>query len=548
MRYISNTAAIACCAIVAMGMTGCNNNSSSSTTTTGTTTTTDLGGTTTTPTPGGATTTTDTCVPAAVKAAVTLDQNNTKTALSTALVAQEIGYMLSDGGMYYNTSSEKSAQEPKKVSKLASMLSAKIQTLQKNTADVKKSVSIPGEGSIEYGDNIACDLGGTYSFHGADSEGSEDDTQIYMEKLTLSFNECMMDATIENSRLYFFINMTLYTSIIGNSQYEAASNTYTFNGSLSLEYNDEYTYSSEYWNDDPQPSDEGYYYDSNSSGTSHWVTNGISVEYTENGMPKSHFTSTEELSVTFNGTYNDGYSTTYETDFNEGNYTNTHYYGTQQNTWSATFEGSESEQMFDVNTTVSLTACNFSSEGTSTYDYRYFTNYEEWGQVSDGETRAYTNSTKLSGYVVIQDGEQGFDLYADALTGSFTGNYSYLNDYDQGPEFNNTSELSLNGTVGSTLIGGSVVLDTQSPWLMSSEYPDNRASVQPAEIGYYSFYVDYSPYAGKTVLTGTNSAAVEFMHDEQNITYGTITVEGEEPVEYDSIEDMGIVQILNYYN
>lgn len=54
--------------------------------------------------------------------------------------------------------------------------------------------------------------------------------------------------------------------------------------------------------------------------------------------------------------------------------------------------------------------------------------------------------------------------------------------------------------------------------------------------------VESTPYAGKTVLTGTNTATVEFMVEETeedgNVTYGTITVDDQEAVEYDSIEAM----------
>lgn len=534
MTQLSNTAAIVCCAVVAMGMAGCNNNSSSGTTTAPVSVVPVV------PVVPGASCTT----PAAVTAVVTLDQNNTKTALSTALVTQEIGYMLSDGGMYMSAASEKSAQEPKKVSKPASILSAKIQTLQKNTADVKKSVSSIGDGSLIYGDDVACDVSGTYTLHDTGSSNNEDGLESSMDQLTLSFNACVMEDTYGNEMLDFFKGMTLYSSVLNSDRIEASS-TYAFNGSLSLEYNSDYTYSYDYWNDDPQPLDSGSSSVSKSSGISHWVTNGISVEYTENGMLASRFTSTEELSVTFNSTYSNENNATYETDFNQGDYTQ-NYKDAGQNTWNATFQGSESEQMFgDVNTTASFSACNVSVEGTSTYSGIHQRLYVDYSQVSYEDRYSGQRSTKLNGYLVMQDGEEGFDLYANDLmvNDTYTDVYSY--NY-QTSEYNtsNTSELSLNGTVGSTLIGGSAVLDTQNPWLMSSEYPENRSSVQPEEIGYYyGFYVDYSPYAGKTVLTGTNSATVEFMLDDANLTYGTITVEGEAPVEYDNIETMGIAYI-----
>ena len=53
----------------------------------------------------------------------------------------------------------------------------------------------------------------------------------------------------------------------------------------------------------------------------------------------------------------------------------------------------------------------------------------------------------------------------------------------------------------------------------------------------YGLHLDNTPYAGKTVLTGTNSAVVEF-HEDQGGPYGTIQLDDEEPERYDSIEDM----------
>lgn len=82
-------------------------------------------------------------------------------------------------------------------------------------------------------------------------------------------------------------------------------------------------------------------------------------------------------------------------------------------------------------------------------------------------------------------------------------------------------------------------MDTQNPWLISSEYREDRMSAEEIYLD-NNFWVYATPYAGKTVLTGTNSAAIEFMLDDQNLTYGTITIGDGEPVEYDSIDEMDI--------
>ncbi|HQS72247.1 MAG TPA: hypothetical protein PLH07_04045 [Sulfurovum sp.] len=543
MTQLSKIAALACCAVVTIGMTGCGN---SDRTTTNPITQIPPQGTPPQDTP------VDTCVPEAVKAPATLDQNNTKAALSAALVSEDIAYLLSDGGYNMGPGEAKASEkEPKKVSKLASMLSGKIQTLQQNTATVKKTL-ISGDGSLEYGDNIACDLGGTYSLQQEDSytygENNGIDISSNMNKVTLSFDECVMDNMVGSEALNFFEEMIMYNSIINRlNYYEASSSTTTFNGSLSLEYNSDYTYAYNEWNDNPVQRDDGSNDQYLGSGTSHVVTEGLSAEYKEDNATLWHFASTEELSVTFDYSYTNENNNSYDTPTNEGNYTSNNQYSGQYST-NATFEGSETlQEFYDVNTTTAFSACNVTVENTSTSKGVYSYVSENWyTTVSyDGKYES-EGSTKLGGYLVLQDSEGGLDLYADGLTIGYTYDGHETYNYQTYVSTNSNAEsLSLSGTVGSTLMGGSAVLSTPSPWLMSSAYPENRGSMLPEEIGYNYFYpyVDYSPYAGKTVLTGTNTATVEFLKDAEDITYGTITIEGEEPVEYDSIEDMGIAYI-----
>jgi len=536
MTNISKVAAIACCAIVTIGMTGCNNSSSTPAAVADDA-----------PVSDDVVVVEDTCqVPQAVTQLATLDQNNTVTTLSAALITQELGYMLGDGGMMFRDAN--SENKPKEVSKLASMLSAKIQTLQKNTADVKKTVNDIGDGSLIYGDDVACDVSGTYTLHSTGSASSEDGVDTETEQLTLSFNACVMEDTGSNEMLSFFRQMTLYNSILDGGMTPRASveTLYTFNGSTSLQYDEQYTYSYDYWDDNNQPTDYGSSSEDTSKGTSSLVMDGISVEIKEDGIVRSLFAASEEISSTFtyDGMWED---TTIYSDSDTSDYNRTNQ-GTYKNTWNATFDGEESSQYFgdEENITVAFSACNLTTEGTSEYSYESEYRYENYSQVYYKNTNADETNTKISGYIVMQDGEEAVDLYADELMGTFAD--SYMDSYDnQTQESNNTNteELSLNGTIGSQLIGGSVMLDTQNPWLMSSEYPDHRDGMVPEEVGFFfsEFYVDYSPYAGKTVLTGTNSAVVEFILDDQNMTYGTITVGDEEPVEYDSIEDMGIAYI-----
>ncbi len=73
---------------------------------------------------------------------------------------------------------------------------------------------------------------------------------------------------------------------------------------------------------------------------------------------------------------------------------------------------------------------------------------------------------------------------------------------------------------------------------MSSDYLYDRAYVGPSSRITSGLHFDRTPYEGNTVLTGTNSAVIEFHYDDDHVTYGTIQVDDGEVVEYDSIYDM----------
>jgi len=483
----------------------------------------------------------DDCVPAALKVPATLDQNTTALTLRTALVSQQIGYLFAGGEGFGESSTEK--QTPKKVSKLASALSTKIQTLQKNTASVKKALS-SGNASLEHGENIACDLSGTYSLSEENNNTSTGDegnnSSTSTNKVTLSFNTCVMDVNDYGDALEFFEKITLDTSIANRlTDREASTRTETFNGAVTLEYNSDYSNTSSSFNDNPTPQDDGTRDEDTDAGSTRFVSEGLSVECKDDNTTTELFTSTQVLSATVDSVSSRENNNSYETQTNEGNYTNT-VTNAGQYVLNASFEGNETQQYFgDVNTTTALTACNVTVESTSNYEYVNEYVYVGKSQASYGQNSTYEYSTKLSGYLVLQDGEEGLDLYADALTvvgtyGSFSSNEAS----------NDTQSYTLSGTVGSTLIGGSVVLSTPSAWLASSEYPEHRQ--QPTEdlIGdLFTVFVYYSPYAGSTVLTGANTATVAFLLDGENVTYGTITIQGQEPVEYGSIEAMGIAYI-----
>jgi len=551
MIQTSKIALLTSVAVITMVMTGCGGSNNNTPVTTPTPVTpTPVTPTPVTPTPVTPTpeTPADDCVPATLKVPATLNQNTTALTLRTALIGQDIGDIFVDGKSFGPSSAEK--QTPKKVSKLASALSTKIQTLQKNTASIKKAL-IAEDGTPEQGDDIACDLSGTYSLSEENNNTSTGDegnsSNTSTNKLTLSFNACVMDADSGSDALAFFEDMTLGTSIVSNIYREVSSSrTETFNGSVSLEYNTDYTYTSSSFNDNPTPQDDGTSSEDTGAGTVRFVSEGLSVEYKEDNITAGLFASTQVLFATFDFVSSRENNNSYETQTNEGNYTIT-LTNKQQYTLNASFEGNETQQYFgDVNTTTALTACNVTVESTSNNENANENVIVDSSQTSSENNETEEYSTKLSGYLVLQDGEEGLDLYADALTVVGTDAYFYNNG-----DSSDTQSYTLSGTVGSTLIGGSVVLSTPSAWLASSEYPEHRSTVVSAEVligDLFTVYVDYSPYAGSTVLTGANTATVAFLFDAEDVTYGTITIQGQEPVEYDSIEAMGIAQILEDYD
>jgi len=481
-------------------------------------------------------------IPAAVKQPATLDQDKTKLAVNTALISSQIAYLISDGGYFYGPASEKSVQEPKEVSKLASALSVKIKTLQENTVSVKKTISFIEDGSIVYGETTDCDSG-TYfaTFNEEYQEGEEGDT--YMEELTLTFNECVLEEnTEENSDLIQFFNYSIMaTSVLHVPYIEVSSKVYTYNGSLSLTFNDTYAYTN--WSVPapvPVPTDHGGGYTDSYEGNTHLITEALSVEYRVNDVLREVYKSTEDLEITFDGYYESNTTYQYVSDeaWFDGNYTRT-YIHTSADNMSIAFEGSETQQSFgDINTSTTFTALCYTAEIENVYESTNISTYVDSSSTGPTYTNHYENMLQSSGYLTMQNqyGEEVnfFDVYSDGLKVAST----YVNGNP-----NDSSTLSIDGTVGSLPMGGSVVLDTQNTWLMSSEYPQSRSNQQaPMDIYvgnyYFGYNFQYTPYAGKTVLTGTNTATVEFMLNEDDYTYGTITIEGEDPVEYDNIWDM----------
>ena len=476
-------------------------------------------------------------VPEHVLQDITLDINKTQIAINTALISQDIAYGFADGSIGFYA---ESTQKPQAVSPLAEAITVKVKTLQENTAKVKKEL-VAGDGSVIYGEDIACDSGtysADYNETYTEGEGSENETS----RLTLSFDECVLEKNSANSELIsFFTDTIMYNSVLNNLYYSADIEIYTFNGSLSLTYNRDYSYT-----DTSEPvieptNDTNDASTNNNVGQSNLLTNGLSMVYTVGGIVQETFSSSVRLAVSSMDNYESNNTTEFETvaAYNDGNYTR-NYVSMSNNTLSIEFDGTEKYQSVgEDNETRELRAFCYTAELENSYSYnsQYVYsggNYSGYSSSNNGENSIVTN-----GYIALgssyNDEDTFVDLYGDGL--SVNSSYEY-SDTDIG--YNESSTLSINGTMGSASINGRVDFDTQVTWLMSSEY-NGFGGIRPRSDFRGGYYLPYTPYAGKTVLTSANTATVEFMFEtieEEPYTYGTITIEDEDPIRYDNVYEL----------
>jgi hypothetical protein len=538
MSYRSNVAAVAILTMVGLGVSGCGGGGG--------------GGVSSAPqtklppvedTPG-----VECPIPESVKQNATLDQNKTRVALNAALMATFAGWDFIDDRRMYVGAKRISLEKAEK----SSYLSKKVKGLLENTQHIKNRYE---NSEIEYGDNLACDEG-TYTLHEKEGEEEIDGVTESVEKLTLSFDNCILSETDDNADLIdFFRHIVMYTSLMDRFVSEEDVNrTYVFNGDASLEYNAEYSYQRSEWNDE-EPTDSGSSSERKNKGTTHLVTNGLSVKYSENGQLKNSRNVTQDLLVKFDELHDSESSTTYDEDNNK----------TRSNTdiseykFSMLLSANEVIETIsaDRNTTFSANALCFGMEGEWEYMNEYMYHYPDGSSYDyDHYKRNWEseyNST-VNGYLSLgskvssDENPDGLDVYAENLKVSGTRNGKYervkVDDSWTTVEDDDNQTLSLNGRVGSTLMEGSAMLNTVTPWQMSNAYPQHKNGFDPelsrVREGYYMWHFPYTPYAGKTVLTGTNSAVVEFMYDEDdnNRTYGQITVGDEESVKYKSVQDL----------
>jgi hypothetical protein len=579
MEYKNKVAALACFAVVSVGMTGCSSSSSPSDTPA-------AGaqpaiGERAATTPAGAPPADEACpIPLAVQQPIVLDQDSTRNALGFAATALDLGYYLTmyieEDGIFYGgmIPGTKTKTKAPTVSKETAILGDRIKNIQEGTSGIKARMD---EGSLVFGDNLPCDSG-TYSMHmsedgseGGSHSGGENDGVYnsdyenhgeYMEKVELSFDQCLLN---EGDDLIMVFGETLLgTSLLAqaamgfNGTDDAPPPTFIFNGSASIEYNNNYSYNESYWGD-ITPDDAGNSDQDIRLGEVKLVTNALSVRYIENEVEKANYSSHEDIFISYDISYNSEYTVDYANENNEGNHTNTRTNNYTIN-WNVAMDISETFNELDSNVSVNLTALCYTANGKTRYD----SNHEEYVVVNEPDQQpepvtADNDNTNIfgiksdsdsSGYLAFSVTENGepqvfVDLFTDLLAANYT--YQSTSSSEAGVYTESDgSEATLNGTVGSMLMGGSVAIVTELPWKMSSAFTTDRNDMELSErVGGYHNPLDFienTPYEGRTVLSGTNTATVEFMFEETeedgNITYGKITIDDNEPEEYGSIEEM----------
>jgi len=467
----------------------------------------------------------DVCqIPSVLKQSITLDQNKTKIALQTAVISGKIAYSLSDDSYSFVAPKQvATAKEIQEVSKLTEMFTARIKILQDTTSAGNQTIKAYAEDTLIYDEETACDTGTYFA-----SYSTEEDLELETtnETLTLNFKDCVLEDNYNNGELVYIFNRNISaTSTLNKVLIESTHREYTYDGTLTLERYEKDLEGSPY------------------ERTSHLITEELSREYKENNSTKEIFNSTEDVQITLTSSSESNTSEEYESEaaFAEGNYTRITL-EKESTTYAVIFEGSESYQVYsDINSSEHLSASCYSANITYDFDDKSTSEYREHQQKNSiYEQYSYNESITSSGYLVFNE-EVGkdksfLDFYSDKFTVKSTEEYFNTGEF--------ISRKSLNGSIASLLLGGSVKFDTENTWRMNTAYPDNRLSLllAPTSISAgYTSYLHYSPYSGKTILTSSNTAIVQFKFEEIDshpYTYGEITIENEESVEYDSIEEM----------
>jgi len=525
MKYLSKVASLACIAGVSMTLVGCGGGSS---------------------TPPVEDNTTTCPIPESVKQDITLDQQSTRAILGMIFESNEIGWDISDSFLFGKDASKIDLESLKNYTIQTDSLNPLEVRVAKTLNSIKPLREIWIDSDVPMGDDLACDEG-KYSLHYTikDTDSEEDGIRSseFGLDLSIDFDNCVLYEGSDKEKELFkpFGSILMGTSIIANLRDKSDDDniTFSFNGSskLNVKYLDQgkYDKSDDSWDffysidrevsiDNTNLSvnvnniEDGQLFVYNSQGT---LDSKLNWKYTDNG---------EKV------VGEDGNTTTSKENYNGGLSLDMNIKEFMQEGNGDTYDKEELKAYCYTHSTNWLySGIRVDYDDNEDSDKDYVTNTV----TSNGELNA--NGYGSWNEIESDEGEMSqnfFDLYQENLNSKVNRNYLYeSNSTDITSEDNQT--IDINGRVGSSVLGGSASIATSNSWQTSNLF---RYSINNNSTGEIQ-YVWYSPYAGESIISGTNTAVVGFDYvyddeDDRNETYGYIQIDDQPKVEYDSLEDM----------
>ena len=462
-------------------------------------------------------------VPVSAKQPVTFSAENdfesVKGVLSTSIINLRLGYYLTILTMKTKYLALNNIEED---NSFEGRIAKKVKNIQENALSVFESGA-----PIETGDHIHCD-----NYSETNQTGFYNATYTAVHDgydLSIEFKNCLLRESDDDDRIENFWNL-----ILGNSPLvrledlsDTTENTSLFNGSFTMSFHE------------TLESNEMDAEESNRTRSLHIDKKNLLLEYAQGDGKKL-------LEYQGNGILDmdaDNQRVNSETKIPDSD-DNTSYTEIWDNKEILSIHLSmnmdEKLHNYDDNHSSEMQALCYAVETREADHNIERTHYNSEG---DSDSEEYNDShtwhIENNGYIALRSSDENF--FADTYANQYVYDGAWIRSRSNDGNESDVSTVSLNGTVGSSLVGGSARLDTTTPWKW---YLDDTASFSNDSYvrDIFDLHDMEMPAEGRTVFTGTNSAVVLFQHNENNETNGTITVGGESET-YDNMDDMFIDMI-----
>jgi len=490
MRRLSTVAAIACVGIIGIGLTGCGGGGGGSI-------------------ESGPVVTNEACpVPQSAKQAITFskenDFENVKGILTASIIALRLGYYMPNvigGEKRYKTVAETDEK-----SLLENYVGQKIVNLQKNALSLSKEIRGSGV-PFEVGEEIHCD---NYSdenqtgfYNATYSDAQEEDGY----DISIEFKNCLLNASDERGEIFW--DLLWENSPLDMFSTEASSNILLFNGDFAMQMRRNSSISEV----DSEDENSTFSLNVSKENLSFLYADGI----TEEKIFEYQGDGTLKLQATYQYSYNET-EDPYEEVINE--------------TGMAHLSMNLDEKMDDYedNSSIHMQALCYSA--TNTYTYTELEN-EEYRE-------AESEKVESNGYIWLASKSEDMNFSADIYTKNYVFDESWIKHRGEGVD-EDVFVANFNGSVGSSLVGGSAMLNTTLSWKWDNS--GSRASSSSFMYDIFDIGGMEMPDEGRTLFTGTNSAIISFQHNESNETNGTITV-GEDSGTYENMDQM-LIELIS---